>query len=57
MDLFQSPIAWAVVLLLTIMGIGFSLPTYYLGRKGMPARSRKVSGCAPGALAAVGAHV
>ena len=37
MDLFTSPLAWAVVLLLAGIGTAGSLPTYYLGRKGMPA--------------------
>lgn len=41
MDLCLSPIAWALVLLLTILGIAGSLPTYYLGREGMPAIREK----------------
>jgi membrane protein YqaA with SNARE-associated domain len=37
MDLFTSPLAWAIVLILSAIGLAASLPTYYLGRKGMPA--------------------
>ena len=36
MDLFVSPLAWMVVLILTVIGVAGSLPTYYLGREGMP---------------------
>lgn len=36
MDLFTSPLAWAVVLTFAIIGTAGSLPTYYLGRQGMP---------------------
>ena len=41
MDLFVSPLAWVIVLVLTIIGVAGSLPTYYLGRKGMPAIREK----------------
>ena len=41
MDLFTSPLAWAVVLTFTIIGVAGSLPTYYLGREGMPAIREK----------------
>jgi membrane protein YqaA with SNARE-associated domain len=36
MDLFTSPLAWAVVLIFAVIGTAGSLPTYYLGRQGMP---------------------
>lgn len=41
MDLFTSPLAWAVVLLFAIIGSAASVPTYYLGQKGMPAIREK----------------
>ena len=41
MDLFTSPLAWTVVLVLAGIGVAGSLPTYYLGRKGMPAIREK----------------
>lgn len=41
MDLFVSPLAWAIVLVFTIIGVASSLPTYYLGRQGMPAIREK----------------
>jgi len=41
MDLFASPLAWAIVLLLAIIGVAGSLPTYYLGRRGVPAIREK----------------
>ena len=41
MDLLVSPLAWALVLILTLIGLAGSLPTYYLGRKGMPAIREK----------------
>jgi membrane protein YqaA with SNARE-associated domain len=41
MDLFASPLAWAIVLVLAIIGVAGSLPTYYLGRRGMPAIREK----------------
>ncbi|UCG25620.1 MAG: hypothetical protein JSW55_06430 [Chloroflexota bacterium] len=41
MDLFTSPLAWAVVLTFTIIGVAGSVPTYYLGQKGMPAIREK----------------
>lgn len=37
MDLFTSPLAWAVVLLFAIVGAAGSVPTFYLGRKGLQA--------------------
>lgn len=37
MDLLVSPLAWAVVLVLTAIGVAGSLPTYLIGQKGMPA--------------------
>jgi membrane protein YqaA with SNARE-associated domain len=40
-DLFTSPLAWALVLALTIIGVAGSIPTYYLGQKGMPAIREK----------------
>jgi membrane protein YqaA with SNARE-associated domain len=42
MDLFTSPLAWAIVLILAGIGLAASLPTYYLGRKGMPAVREKL---------------
>ncbi|UCG25360.1 MAG: VTT domain-containing protein [Chloroflexota bacterium] len=41
MDLFYSPLAWAVVLVLALIGTAGSVPTYYLGQKGMPAVREK----------------
>ena len=41
MDLFTSPLAWAVVLLFAIVGTAGSIPTYYLGRQGTPAIREK----------------
>jgi membrane protein YqaA with SNARE-associated domain len=41
MDLLTSPLAWTIVLILTAIGLAGSLPTYYLGRKGMPAVREK----------------
>ncbi len=37
MDLLTSPLAWAVVLIFAVIGTAGSIPTYYLGRQGMPA--------------------
>jgi membrane protein YqaA with SNARE-associated domain len=33
--LFANPTAWVVVVVFSLVGLAFSLPTYYLGRKGM----------------------
>ena len=41
MDLLTSPLAWTIVLILAAIGLAGSLPTYYLGRKGMPAVREK----------------
>ena len=41
MDLFTSPLARVIVLVLAGIGLAASLPTYYLGRKGMPAVREK----------------
>jgi hypothetical protein len=37
MDLFTSPLAWTVLLIFAVIGLAGSLPTCYLGQKGMPA--------------------
>lgn len=37
MDLLTSPLAWIVVIVLAAIGTAGSLPTYYLGKQGMPA--------------------
>lgn len=41
MDLLISPLAWVVVLIFAIVGTAGSIPTYYLGQKGMPAIREK----------------
>ena len=41
MDLLTSPLAWTLVLVFAGIGLAASLPTYYLGRKGMPAIREK----------------
>ena len=41
MDLLTSPLAWTIVLILAAIGLAGSLPTYYLGRKGIPAVREK----------------
>ncbi len=41
MDLLTSPLAWIIVLTLTLIGLAGSIPTYYLGQKGMPAIREK----------------
>jgi len=41
LDLLLSPLAWAVVLVFAAIGVAGSIPTYYLGRQGMPAIREK----------------
>jgi membrane protein YqaA with SNARE-associated domain len=36
MDLLTNPLVWILVLVLAGIGLAGSLPTYYLGRQGMP---------------------